>query len=389
MKENKNKSLYHQFRGRVSALILVLLVGVTACFALFGVTKVPANTHTSQAVFPLVSSVPIAVTDHQVSLSLSGILKPAEQTDVAFEVSGKVVWLHEAFVVGGIVKKGEVLARLDPFDYQTQLLNKQAELALAQSHLSEQLALAKVAKKEWENNPHVTELALREPQVSSARAHLKAAEAGLAQAQKNLARTKYYAPYDALVTRRDTGLGQVINIGQQLGIVVNLSYGELHVPIAQFDLPFLPPLPVSEVTITADDIQRVGTLTRHTGLLSERTRMAYFVIKVEDPYALHSTLPAIHFGQFLQAQVPGNILKNVLKIPQEWIKNEMLWLVSPTQQLVQFPVNVLRREHNSVLISAPPYTDHQLVTHLPDYPQADMQVRTNTVHTQLAVKGDE
>ncbi|WP_194866745.1 efflux RND transporter periplasmic adaptor subunit [Pseudoalteromonas sp. PPB1] len=389
MDTNKNKSFYHLLKHRSVALLLVLFMGSSACVALVTLAKSPKEDQVQQAVLPKVSSTVLIPTDHQTTLNLSGVLKPAEQTDIAFELPGKIAWLNAGFIEGGIIKKGDVLARLDPFDYQTQLLNKQAELALAQARLSEQIALADVAKKEWAASAHVTDLALRKPQVASARAHLKAAEAELAQAQKNLARTHYYAPYDALVAKRDTGLGQVIQAGQPLGQLVNLSYGELHVPVAQFDQPFLPPLPAADVRIAAGNNQRTGTLTRHTGLLSDTTRMAYYVIRIDDPYALHSTLPAVHFGQFLQAEIAGITLKNVLKVPQEWVKNDTLWLISPEQKLLKYSANVLRREDNSVLISAPPHSDYQLVTQLPDYPQTGMQVRAPAPHTQLAVKGDK
>ncbi|TMP38191.1 efflux RND transporter periplasmic adaptor subunit [Pseudoalteromonas rubra] len=389
MDANKNKSSFHQLKRRYAALLAVLIIGGTACAALLTLASPAKKTQPQDVQLPLVSSTPLVPIDHQTTLSLSGILKPAEQTDVAFELSGKIAWLNEAFIEGGIINKGDILARLDPFDYHTQLLNKQAELALAQAHLSEQIALADVAKKEWAHSPHVTELALRKPQVASARAQLKAAEAQLAQAEKDLARTQYYAPYDALVTQRDTGLGQVISAGQSLGRLVNLSYAELHVPVAQFERPFLPVLPVPNVKITAENVHRTGTLVRHTGQLSDTTRMAYYVIRVDDPYALHSAMPAVYFGQFLQAQVAGITLKNVLRVPQEWIKNDTFWLTSPQQRLVQYSANILRQEHNYIVLSAPPLSDHQVVTHLPDYPQTGMQVRNNLTHTQLAVKGEK
>ncbi|WP_046006813.1 efflux RND transporter periplasmic adaptor subunit [Pseudoalteromonas rubra] len=389
MESNKNKSSYHQLKRRSLALLLVVLLGGSACVALVTLAKTPKDTKVKQAQPPRVSSTPLVPTDYQTSLHLSGVLKPAEQTDIAFELPGKIAWLNDAFIEGGIVHKGALLARLNAFDYQTQVLNKQAELALAKAHLSEQLALADVAKKEWARSAHVTELALRKPQVASARARLKAAEAQLAQAQKNLSRTHYYAPYDALIAKRDTGLGQVIKAGQPLGQLVNLHYGELHVPVANFDRPFLPQLPASGVTVSASEITRTGTLTRHTGQLSDTTRMAYYVIRIDDPYALHSDDQPVYFGQFLHAHVAGVTLKNVLKVPQEWVKNDTLWLMNPQHRLVQYPAKILRREQSSVLIVAPPRTDYQLITHLPDYPQTGMLVRSGTDHTQLASKGDK
>ncbi|MBQ4878686.1 efflux RND transporter periplasmic adaptor subunit [Pseudoalteromonas luteoviolacea] len=385
---NKNKSYYHTHAGRLLVLLAVLILGGSACAALliFGKKEVAVSPRIDTR--PTVVTQPLTIVDYRTKLSLSGVLQPSEKTDIAFELSGKIVWLNNKFIEGGIVKKGEVLASLDPFDYETEVKDKQANLALAQATLSEELAKAAVAKKEWAHNPNSTELALRKPQVASAKARLKAAQASLEKANKNLLRTKYYAPYDALVTNRNTGLGQVVSKAQALGQLVNLSYGEMHVPIAGFDRPFLPTLPITDVQISTGSIERNGVLTRHTGRFNEKTRMAYYVIRIDDPYALHSDNTPLYFGQFLQANVNGITLKNVLKIPQAQLKNKAVWLLDESQTLTKYSAPVLRQEQDFALIAAPKQQHYQLVTRLPEYPQHGMQVKQHTANVQLADKGD-
>ncbi|MDK2595582.1 efflux RND transporter periplasmic adaptor subunit [Pseudoalteromonas obscura] len=385
---NKNKSYFHIHTKRIAILLVVLVTGGSACAALLKFGKKSAAITPPVDTRPHVVAQPLNIVDYQTTLSLSGVLQPAEKTDVAFELGGKVAWLNMKFIEGGIVKKGEVLATLDPFDYETEVKDKQAGVALAQAQLSEELAKAEVAKKEWAHTSNTTALALRKPQVASAKAHLKAAQASLDKAEQNLFRTKYYAPYDALILGRNTGLGQVVSKGQSLGQLANLKYGEIHVPVAGFDRPFLPELPADNVKISVDNFARLGTLTRHIGRFSERTRMAYYVIQIDDPYALNNDKSPLYFGQFLEASVSGITLKNVLKTPQAQLKDNAVWLLSANNELIKYTTEVIRKEHDFVLLKAPSQDNYQLVTQLPEYPQNGMQVKLRTERLQLAEKGD-
>lgn len=383
----KNTSLY-QKNKRALIVLLVLLTGGIACAALLTFAKNDVHINAEVDTRPHVLSQPLPTINYQTQLNLAGIFKPAEKTDVAFELPGKVAWLNNKFKVGGIIKKGELLATLDPFNYQIKVSEKQADLALAQAHLSEELAQAEVAKKERAKHEHTPALALREPHVQSAQAQLKAAKAGLALAERNLSRTKYYAPYDALIMTRHIGLGQVTQIGESLGQIVNLTYGEVHVPIAGFDQPFLPALPIENIQISTSSSQRMGTLLRHVGRVNDVSKMTYYIVKVDDPYALHSNDTPLHFGQFVEVKLKGNTLHNVIKVQQEWIKNNTIWTVNSQQELVPFLAKIIRTEDEFALITPPARETIQVVTLLPEYPQAGMRVNTNINKTQLALKGE-
>ncbi|AOT07655.1 efflux RND transporter periplasmic adaptor subunit [Pseudoalteromonas luteoviolacea] len=384
---NKNKSYYHTHTRRLLVLLAVLILGGSACAALIFFGKKEVELTPPLDTRPKVIAQPLTIVNYQTKISLSGVLQPAEKTDVAFELNGKITWLNDKFVEGGIVKKGDFLAKLDPFDYETEVKDKQANLALAKANLSEELAKAAVAKKEWAHNPNSTALALRKPQVESAKARLKAAQASLEMANKNLSRTAYYAPFDALIASRKTGLGQVVSKTQALGQLINLNYGEIHVPIAGFDRSFLPALPLENVQVSAQGALRTGTLTRHLGRFSEQTRMAYYVIRINDPYALYTTHNPLYFGQFVEAKVNGVTLNNVLKVPQAQLKNNAVWLLDSDQVLAKHVAPIIRKEQDFVLIQAPLETHYQLVTQLPEYPQHGMQVNLQASTVQLAGKG--
>ncbi|GAL17747.1 membrane fusion protein of RND family multidrug efflux pump [Vibrio maritimus] len=179
---------------------------------------------------------------HQVQISSFGEVVPLERTALSTQVSGEVTSWHPNFVSGGVVKRGEVLFTIEKDDYQAAVLQAEAELAQAQATLIEERAKANVAERQAKKikDTQVSDLYLRIPQVLSAEARVKSAQAGLRRAKRDLENTEVVAPYDALVVSRNIGVGQYITAGSQVADINNIEYAEVMVPIAGFDAPFLP-----------------------------------------------------------------------------------------------------------------------------------------------------
>ncbi|MFN6972565.1 MAG: efflux RND transporter periplasmic adaptor subunit, partial [Rheinheimera sp.] len=243
----------------------------------------------SLAVAPLVQITALKPQHYQFELSVWAEVIPQEQTRLTPEVSGRVIAMHPEFIDGGLIKKGDVMVQLDDADYQAQLLSAEAAVATAKATLEQELALAKVAKEENRNvSPQLlTSLALRKPQLQSAEAGLKSATAMLQKAQRDLARTRIVAPYDALVVLRHIGLGQVVSSGTVLAELNNIEFAEIRLPVASFDLPFLPTeLKGIPAVIHVEGQSRLGTVVSDLGVLQPKTRMHHLVVQVADPYAL-------------------------------------------------------------------------------------------------------
>ncbi|MDY6978147.1 MAG: efflux transporter periplasmic adaptor subunit, partial [Pseudomonadota bacterium] len=119
-----------------------------------------------------------------------GNVVPQNKTSLSAQVSGQVISLSKVFVAGGTFKKGDVLATLEQDDYRTDLKLAEAELAQAKAALQEEIARGKVAEQEWRSVRNVAppELGLRKPQLAKEQANVKAAEAKLERAKRNLAR---------------------------------------------------------------------------------------------------------------------------------------------------------------------------------------------------------
>lgn len=330
---------------------------------------------------PRVSVQLIEKIDYAVPIKSFGEVTPVETVRVAAQVGGQVVSWHPNFVSGGFVKRNDILFTLDDAPYQAALSSAQAQLMQAQAMLAEELARQRVAEQEASTLPaaKLTDLYLRKPQVLSARANVLSAEAAVAMAERDIALTQIRAPFDALVVRRDIGRGEVLNAGTIAGQLHNIEQAEIRVPIAGFDGAFLPKnLAGIAVTIRSDSnrfAERIGKISRDTGVIDNATRMSHVVITLDDPYGIRSGAPSLPFGSYVGTEFLGARMNNVVKVPQTLVNNNRVWLVDSEDRLTAVDVTVVRDDENAFIVSAGLAQNDRLVLDLPEYPQQGMAVK--------------
>lgn len=118
------------------------------------------------------------------------------------------------FDIGAHVKKGQLLAEIESPEVDHQLAQAQADLgtALANAHLSEVTAnrytglLKENAVSQQDTDNAVSDLAARNTVV-------KSAQANVARLKQLVDFEKVYAPFDGVVTARNTDIGQLIDSG--------------------------------------------------------------------------------------------------------------------------------------------------------------------------------
>lgn len=333
---------------------------------------------------PYVKVESAAAQNYQVLINSFGEVQPLEATTLSAQVSGELISWNPKFVAGGLVKRGEVLFSIEKDSYEAALLLAESELALAQSQLIEEQARAEVAKREAKNLPaaKVSDLYLRKPQVLSAKARLKAAEANIKIAKRDLRNCDVKAPYDALIISRDIGLGQFVNRGSAAGMINNVETAEVVFPIAGFDSKFLPSNLENQEAIVINKgnqtFSRVGQISRDLGVVDQSTRMSQLVVRIEDPYSLKTNAPALKFGSYVEVNISGQTLENVYRLPQDLVTNKIVWVVDSENKLLPKRVEIMREEGEYFLISKGLKNNDQVVMTLPEYPQKGMEVRLST-----------
>jgi HlyD family secretion protein len=177
---------------------------------------------------PTVATAPVARGDITDTVGATGTLQAVTTVQVGTQVSGTIQHLYADF--NSIVRKGQVLARLDPSLFQTQIEQARANLIRAEADLDRlEVALddarTKLARASELSGRQLiprseldaAEVAVRsaEAQIRSAQAQVTQARASLNQNQVNLAHTVIEAPIDGLVISRNVDVGQTVAASMQ------------------------------------------------------------------------------------------------------------------------------------------------------------------------------
>ena len=164
-------------------------------------------------------------------LAISGTVKAVNYAVIKARVAGELkdIMARE----GDTVKAGDVLARIDPTEYQRrwQQTSEQATAAMAQME---------IAKRTWENNQSlaaqnfISQAAMNNSEANyvGAVASHKAAMAGADVARKALDDATLRAPFAGIVSGRAAQVGERVSIDAKIMELVDLSQLEVEVPLS-------------------------------------------------------------------------------------------------------------------------------------------------------------
>jgi macrolide-specific efflux system membrane fusion protein len=193
--------------------------------------------------------------DIEDTVTATGTLQPKDYVDVGAQVSGQLKNL--LVEIGAMVKKGQLLAEIDPSVYQSkvdadraQLLNQQAQIADRQAQL--QLANLQFTRQQnmARDNATTTEaVQSAEATQQSALAQLNAIKAQRQQTEStlrgdmaNLGYTRIFAPMAGTVVSQAAKQGQTLNANQQAPIIMriaDLSTMTVQAQVSEADVPKL------------------------------------------------------------------------------------------------------------------------------------------------------
>ena len=220
-----------------------IVIGVIVLALVAGIWRAMSNKRAQQAAASAptstITQVELASTDVMTvqsrditqGLPVSGTVKAVNYAVIKARVAGelKAVLARE----GDAVKAGDVLARIDPTEYQ-QRWQQAAETASAAK------AQMDIAQRAWDNNKALVEQgfiskAAMDNSVASyqgAVASHKAAIAGADVARKALDDATLRAPFAGIVSGRAAQVGERVGIDAKIMELVDLSQLEVEVPLS-------------------------------------------------------------------------------------------------------------------------------------------------------------
>jgi multidrug efflux system membrane fusion protein len=145
--------------------------------------------------------------------SYTGEVRARYETNLAFRVGGKIVARYVE--IGSEVKKGTLLARLDPEDTRLATQNARGQLSAAQANFNQAQTELSRYKKLFESKViSQAELDRRQNTYNTAEAQLDSARSQMKVAQNQMDYTALHADADGVITAIGVEAGQVVASGQ-------------------------------------------------------------------------------------------------------------------------------------------------------------------------------
>lgn len=374
--------------------IVFLLAATAASFVM--IQSRPEAMHKPTPPPALLVAVATAVREPvQFVVRSQGAVSPRTETTLVSEVAGQIVEVSPTFVSGGFFKKGDVLLRIDPRNYQSALKRASAGVAQARTQVATENALAGYAYADWkrlrgvdEDSEQASDLTLRKPQLQEALAGLEAKEADLEKAQEDLNRTVIRAPYDGMVRKKLADIGQYVNVSNQLGVIFAIDWAEVRLPISQQDLQFLDLRGLDRgdqlpVTLTANIGEQThqweGRIVRSEGVFDATSRVLYVVAQVEDPYGLAvESRDPLRVGTFVTAEIGGRAGGDLFAVPRYALsQGDTVWVVDDQNRIQPREVQIVRSDEAFAYVDAGLEDGDSYATTPIDQPLPGMQVRVN------------
>jgi RND family efflux transporter MFP subunit len=229
---------------RIGVAFVVLMIAVVA----YGLGSRAAESSRlrdlteAQAVPTVALVTPTNVEDHA-GLELPGRLEAFIRAPIYARVPGYLKsWKYD---IGARVKAGDVLAEIDAPDLDQQLAQARADLNVAQANSK----LAQISAQRWQSLADTDAVAKQDVDQrtftwNASIAQVRAAQANLDRLVAEEGFKRLIAPFDGIVTARDTDIGALINVGaaggQELFVVSETRKLRVYVNVPQNYVPSVP-----------------------------------------------------------------------------------------------------------------------------------------------------
>ncbi len=316
-----------------------------------------------------------AVTAHydlvQPQLNLFGEVVAGRRSELRPLVSGLIIEIGANFRDGGIVKQGELLVQIDPFDYETALAEQRSILKEARARLAMLERDLERAKELFEDKTVAEQfLENAELEVIQQEAIVEQREINLSQAQRDLTETRLLAPYDGVLNNVSANLGsQVSGFGNDK-VADLIDTSRLEVRFSLSNSPYGRLLESGESVIGRPvrvwwrvggrsldydaRIERVGA-----EIVSTTGGVEVFAV-IED----HGKQTNLRPGAFVEVNLADKEYKDVLQAPESAIYGEDIVYVINDGRLAERRIQVLGYNGTDVLFRSagdPPITEGESI----------------------------
>ncbi len=272
----------------LAVVLLLLAIGIT-----IGIASRAATEHRLEQTTDRASVLSVNVTHPTVTGTASEILLPGNtqafnDTPIYARTNG---YLKNFFVdIGQHVHKGQLMAIIETPEIDEQLQVSQANLKIAQADLN----LANLTSQRYQNLLKEDSVSKQETDVavsgaSAKQAALEAAEANVRRLQELQSFERIYAPFDGVVTARNTDIGALIDAGsgsaqpRDLFRIASIDRLRVFVPVPEVYAPAIHDGETATLTLDEYPGQLFnGVVTRNSSTIDMNSRTLNVEVDVKN-----------------------------------------------------------------------------------------------------------
>jgi RND family efflux transporter MFP subunit len=307
---NPDPSLARRLR-RVGAVAALAAIAIIAYGLVSRASETSRLRHLTEAqAVPTVAIVAPTGGENHAGLELPGRLQAFITAPIYARVPGYLKdWKHD---IGSKVKAGDLLAEIDTPDLDQQLMQARAALSVADANAK----LAQITAERWQSLASTDAVAKQDVDQRTFTwnanvAQVKAAKANVDQLVAEEGFKRLIAPFDGIVTERDTDIGALINVGasggQQLFVVSETGKLRVYVNVPQNYVPSVPPGTKATIRVPEHpDKTYSGTVEASAQAVIPTTGTTLMEIIVDNTAG--EMMPGDYASISLQTAAPANVL---------------------------------------------------------------------------------
>ncbi|CCE10923.1 Multidrug resistance protein mdtA precursor (Multidrug transporter mdtA) [Bradyrhizobium sp. STM 3843] len=315
---------------------------------------------------PVLATTPI-VKDVPVYLDGVGAVRALNTVTVRSQVDGKLIAVN--FVEGQDVKKGDVLAEIDPAIYQAQYDQAVAKKAQDEAQLANQkLDLARYEQLAATNAGSKQQADTQRAVVAQQQALIKADQAAIDNAAATLSYTKIVAPLSGRAGLRQVDQGNIIHAADATGLVIITQLQPIAV---QFSLPQQQIMRVNAAAakgeLAVDVFGNDGVTVIDTGTLKGIDNQVdpttgTLKLKAEFPNGKFQLWP----GQFVNVRLKVETISNAIVVPTSAVQRgpagTFSYVIGEGDIVSAKPVTVTQQNETEAVVASGLTTSDRVVT---------------------------
>ncbi len=392
--------------AKVTVPILVILVGVFS-FVILRATA-PANIPKpiEEKQWPVKVAI-VKFKDVRPKIFEFGTVVAGNKADLRSLVSGRIVNVGNKYKKGAIVKGGDILIAIDPFDYKINVMDGQstlieilsqikgtnseikaedslleissAQLKLRQRDLSRRQKLRKKGSSSRKSaddaeiafNEASKEVATRKQSIIRLKSKLAEqkgrelrARSSLKIAKRDLVETKLVAPFDGFLSKAPASVGQYITPADQVATLIEANRLEVEFRLTNRDFISLSDSDFTVMTNSKHSNKLIGKKVLVHWQVGEKffkfngvlARLGAEIETTSGGVNMFARLLELDLstplrpGAFVEVIIPDKLFKKVVEVPKTALARGNSLFVVENNYLVEKKVDVVRRTKNSVLV---------------------------------------